>query len=130
MVLGRMVFDKSMYGNEKETSCEPFQDKTLEELLNAAVNNIKGHIPEPEIDIEDIEEVKTIPADENVRNFSFTVINDEIYYRENSIMYLFHASETAQMRIKGMIAIRDCVRELIAAQQQNCSNEELKKNTI
>ena len=127
MVLGRMVFDKSMYGNEKETSCEPFQDKTLEELLNAAVNNIKGHIPEPEIDIEDIEEVKTIPADENVRNFSFTVINDEIYYRENSIMYLFHASETAQMRIKGMIAIRDCVRELIAAQQQNCSNEELKK---
>lgn len=130
MVLGHMVFDKSMYGNEKETSCEPFQYKTLEESLNAAVNNIKGHIPEPEMDIEDIEdinEIKTLPAEPNVRNFSFTVIEKEIYFRENSIMYLKHTSETAQKRIKGMIVIRDCVRELIAMQQNNCSDGELEK---
>ena len=130
MVLGRMVFDKSMYGNEKETACEPFQDKPLEELLSIAVNSIKGIIPEPKIDIEDIEDTKkisTLPADPNVRNFSFTVVKNEIYFHENSIMYVVNANKTAQMRIKGMIAIRDCVRELIAAQQHNCSDEELEK---
>lgn len=128
MILGNMVYDKSMYGNVAETACEPFSDKSLEELLNGAINNIKGHIPEPELDldIDEMDEIETIPADPNVRNFSFTEIDKKIYFRENSVMHNIITSNTAEKRIHGMIKIRDCIRELIELQLHNCTDDELK----
>ena len=129
MILGHMVFDKSMYGNEADTACEPYTESSLEELLNNAINNIKGTIPEIDMDFDigDEEEIKTIPADANVRNFSFTIVNNEIYFRENSIMRNVTTSETGEKRIRGMIEVRDCVRELISEQLNGCDDFTLKK---
>ena len=129
MILGRMVFDKSMYGNEADTACEPYPETDLEELLNRAVANIKGTISEIDMDFDigDEEEIKTIPADANVRNFSFTLVDNEIYFRENSIMRNITTSETGEKRIRGMIEVRDCVRELISEQLNGCDDFTLKK---
>ena len=127
MILGRMAFNKSMYGNAMETACEPFLDRPLEKLLETAVENIRGTIPQPEVafDIDGANEMKILPADPNVRNFSFTISDGKIYFRENSVMHGVAMSETAEQRIKGMIELRDCVRELIAAQLDNCSDSTL-----
>jgi hypothetical protein len=123
MVLGTMAYDDRLYGNKSETTCMPYEGADLAELLREALENIHAEITEYEL--EDItEDVGTsIPADPNVRNFSYTIVDGAIYYRENSRMNRVETSVTAEGRIKGMIALRDCVRELIEYQTEDYSDE-------
>lgn len=124
MVLGEMAFDDMMYGNAKETTCKPFEDESLSDLLAEAVQNLHAEYTDYEIEeLEDEEEDKSIPADPNVRNFSFTLVDGSIYYRENSRMFPVEQSLTGQSRVKGMIAIRDCVRRLIEYQTESAPDE-------
>ncbi|MBA1335615.1 MAG: Superfamily II DNA and RNA helicase [Firmicutes bacterium] len=123
MVLGTMAYDDMMYGNAKETTCRPFENADLAGLLREALENIHAEITEYEPDEMAEEEDTSIPADPNVKNFSYTVVDGEIYYRENSRMNKVEVSVTAANRIKGMIAIRDCVRELIEYQAEDYSDE-------
>ncbi|MDL2237611.1 N-6 DNA methylase [Christensenellaceae bacterium OttesenSCG-928-K19] len=121
MVLGTMAFDDGMYGNGKDTACLPFEDRELSELLKYAVENLDGQYTEVELD-EELEEPSddaTIPADPRVKNFTYTIHDDEIYYRENSMMHKAEMNETAQERVRGMINIRQTVREIIDAQMAN-----------
>lgn len=124
MVLGTMVMESGRF--KPESACKAFENSDLSELLDKAVANIKGEITEYSIDDEladDDEEY--IPADPNVRNFSYTVYDGKIYYRENSLMREVKAGVTAENRIKGMIAIRDSVRRLIDLQTNNYPDEEI-----
>lgn len=124
MVLGEMVFDDMMYGNAKETTCKPFAGENLSDLLAEAVQNIHAEYTDYEIEeLEGGEEDKSIPADPNIRNFSFTLVDGAIYYRENSRMFPVEQSLTGQNRVKGMIAIRDCVRRLIEYQTESAPDE-------
>ncbi len=123
MMLGTMAFDERMYGNRNETTCNPHEDADLAELLREAMENIHAEITEYELDELSDDVDTSIPADPNVRNFSYTIIDGTIYYRENSKMNRVETSVTAEGRIKGMIAIRDCVRELIEYQTEDYSNE-------
>ena len=120
MILGTMENVSGQFGTE--TACLPFPDKSLEELLHTAVSNITGRITDYEREDLDNED-NFLPADENVRNFSYTLVDGEIYYRENSRMFRSDAPKTAQSRIKGMIELRDCVRELIDMQVNDFSDE-------
>jgi N12 class adenine-specific DNA methylase/uncharacterized coiled-coil protein SlyX len=124
MVLGRMVFDKSMYGNESETACLPHEDADLAKLLREALENIYAEISDYEIDdIGEDTDTSSIPADPSVRNFSYCLVDGQIYYRENSRMNRVETSVTAQGRIRGMIELRDCVRDLIEYQTEDYSDE-------
>jgi N12 class adenine-specific DNA methylase len=123
MVLGTMAYDDRMYGNGKETTCMPYENADLAELLREALENIHAEITEYEMDDISDDVDASIPADPNVRNFSYTVVDNEIYYRENSRMNKVEVSVTAEGRIKGMIAIRDCVRDLIEYQTEDYSDE-------
>ena len=124
MVLGEMAFDDMMYGNAKETTCKPFESESLSDLLAEAVQNLHAEYADYEIEeLEGEEEDKSIPADPNVRNFSFTLVDGAIYYRENSRMFPVEQSLTGQSRVKGMIAIRDCVRRLIEYQTESAPDE-------
>lgn len=124
MVLGEMAFDDMMYGGAKETTCKPFESESLSDLLAEAVQNIHAEYTDYEIEeLDGEEEDKSIPADPSVRNFSFTLVNGEIYYRENSRMFPVEQSLTGQNRVKGMIAIRDCVRRLIEYQTESAPDE-------
>lgn len=128
MVLGEMDFDNSMYGNAKETTCKPFEGQSLSDLLLEAVQNIHAEYTDYEIEeLDGAEEDKSIPADPNVRNFSFTLVDGAIYYRENSRMFPVEQSLTGQSRVKGMIAIRDCARRLIEYQTENAPDETIKR---
>lgn len=125
MILGNMVMKSGRF--KPESACKAFENSDLSELLDKAVANIKGEITEYSIDDEladDDEEY--IPADPSVRNFSYTVYDGKIYYRENSIMREVKAGVTAENRIKGMIAIRDSVRKLIELQTNNYPDDEIK----
>ena len=126
MVLGRMQWDKSMYGNEKETTCEPIPGADLAQQLHAAVRNIDGKYKRTEISETDINEGRTIPADPDVRNFSYALVNGQVYYRENSVMTRPVLNQTTQERIKGMIELRDCVRKLIDLQLTDGSDAEIR----
>ena len=126
MVLGRMQWDKSMYGNEKETTCEPIPGADLAQQLHAAVRNIDGEYKRIEISETDINEGRTIPADPDVRNFSYALVNGQVYYRENSVMTRPVLNQTTQERIKGMIELRDCVRKLIDLQLTDGSDAEIR----
>lgn len=120
MILGKMENVSGPFG--MEAACLPFPDKSLEELLHTAVSEITGRIADYER--EDLEnETVSIPADNSVRNFSYTLVDGEIYYRENSRMFQADVPKTAQSRIKGMIELRDCVRELIDMQVNDFSDE-------
>ena len=120
MILGKMENVSGPFG--MEAACLPFPDKSLEELLHTAVSEITGRITDYER--EDLEnEAVSIPADNSVRNFSYTLVDGEIYYRENSRMFQADVPKTAQSRIKGMIELRDCVRELIDMQVNDFSDE-------
>ncbi len=114
MILGEMVMESSQFG--QSLTCKPYEDRNLSDLLSEAVQNIHAEITE--FDISEIGEVEdnSVPADPNVKNFSFTVVEDKIYYRQNIRMNPVDVSATAENRIKGMIKIRDCVRELIRLQ--------------
>lgn len=116
MVLGEMVMESTQYG--MDSTCRPYADSDLETLLTEAVENIHAEITEYETE-ELVEETdNTIPADPSVANFSYTVLDGKIYYRENSRMKPVELSVTGVNRVKGMVAIRDCVRELIEYQTQ------------
>ena len=116
MVLGEMVMESTQYG--MDSTCRPYEDASLESLLAGAVENIQAEIAEQETDELVEEEDNSIPADPSVANFSFTIYDGKIYYRENSRMKPVELSVTAANRVKGMVAIRDCVRELIAYQTE------------
>ena len=126
MVLGRMQWDKSMYGNEKETTCEPIPGADLAQQLHAAVRNIDGEYKRMEIFETDINEGRTIPADPDVRNFSYALVNGQVYYRENSVMTRPVLNQTTQERVKGMIELRDCVRKLIDLQLTDGNDAEIR----
>ena len=126
MVLGKMAWDKSMYGNEKETTCEPIPGADLAQQLHAAVRNIDGEYKRIEISEIDINEGRTIPADPDVRNFSYALVNGQVYYRENSVMIRPVLNQTTQERVKGMIELRDCVRKLIDLQLTDGSDAEIR----
>lgn len=125
MILGEMKMVSGRFG--PEATCEPFDNADLSELLNEAVSNIHGEISEYEVADELEEEDNTIPADPMVRNFSYTVLDDKIYFRENSRMSPVEVSATAENRIKGMIGIRDCVRNLIELQTEDYPDSEIKQ---
>ncbi len=124
MILGKMEMIPSQYGNV--SACIPYEDKNIEDLLNNAISNIHAEINNYELE-ELEEEDNSIEADPSVRNFSYAIIDDKIYYRENSRMYLQEVALTTQNRIKGLIEIRDCVRDLIELQVENYSDEEIKQ---
>ena len=118
MVLGTMQEVSGPYG--PETACLPIDGSSLEELLTDAIQNINGSVMEYEVDDpESEEEDRSIPADPSVRNFSFTVVDGEVYYRENSIMHPVDLSVTGVNRVKGLVAIRECVRKLIEYQTED-----------
>ena len=124
MILGEMKTVSGRFG--EEVTCVPFENADLSKLLSEAVANIHGEISDYEVENELEEENNSIPADPNVRNFSYTIVDDEIYFRENSRMSLVEVSATAENRIKGMVAIRDCVRNLIELQTEDYPDEEIK----
>ncbi len=123
MILGEMKEVSGPHG--PETACLPFDGQTLEDLLAGAVAHI--HADYQQVLHEDTLEAEdaSIPADPDVRNFSYTLVDGEIYFRENSIMFPVELSATAQNRVKGMIAIRDCTRELIALQTEDAADAEI-----
>ena len=118
MILGRMQEISGPYG--PETAFLPFEDQDLGELLSAAVQNIHAQITEFDLnELEEDSDDRAIPADPSVRNFSYTIVDGEVYYRENSVMVPVELSVTAANRIKGMIGIRDSVRQLIEYQTED-----------
>lgn len=123
MMLGAMAYSKRMYGNENETTCNPFEGADLSEQLREAMENIHAELPELTPDEPAENEDASIPADPEVRNFSFTTVDGKLYFRENSRMNPVDTSVTAANRIKGMIAIRDCVRELIDMETEDSGDE-------
>ena len=125
MILGEMKMVSGRFG--PEATCEAFENADLGELLNEAIINIHGEISEYEVADELDEEDNSIPADPTVRNFSYTVLDDKIYFRENSRMSPAIVSATAENRIKGMVAIRDSVRNLIEIQKEDYPDEEIKQ---
>lgn len=125
MVLGEMKMVSGRFG--LESTCEPYDGADLESQLAEAVSNIHGEISDYEIDEELAEEDTSIPADPSVRNFSFTIYEDKIYFRENSRMTLVDVSATAENRIKGLIAIRDSVRALIELQTEDYPDEYIQR---
>ena len=125
MILGEMKMVSGRFG--PEATCEAFKNADLGELLNEAVINIHGEISEYEVADELDEEDNSIPADPTVRNFSYTILDDKIYFRENSRMSPAIVSATAENRIKGMVAIRDSVRNLIEIQKEDYPDEEIKQ---
>ena len=124
MVLGEMKMVSGPFG--PTPTCEPYPEQPLEALLAEAVQNIHGEITaydrEEELEGED----HSIEADPAVRNFSYTLVNGQIYYRENSRMNPVEVSKTAESRIRGMIELRDCVRTLLEYQTEDYPDEEIK----
>lgn len=126
MVLGEFTTESTQYGKQ-EVTVKPKEGVTLEEQLKEAVQNIHGTITELELSDTELEEVVSIPADPDVKNFSFTVVNDEVYYRENSVMNRMELSAMTAERVKGMVNIRDVTNELIQCQMEEESDEEIIK---
>ena len=125
MVLGDMQMVSGPHG--MESACIAYENAELGDLLRDAIQNIHAEITEFEIDdLEAEDEDLSIPADPDVRNFSFTVVDGNIYYRENSRMNPVDVSATAESRIKGMIGIRDCVRTLIEYQTEDYPDADIK----
>ena len=117
MVLGEMKMVSGPYGSEP--TCAPLPDQPLDSLLANAVQNIHGEITTHEREEELEGEDQSIAADPTVRNFSYTLVNDKLYYREDSRMNPVEVSKTAESRIRGMIGLRDCVRTLLEYQTED-----------
>ena len=120
MILGKMVWDDSMYGAHQETACQALEGADLSQQLAEAVTKISGtYRAEEAPELSEGEAIRdSIPADPNVRNYSYTVVDDKVYYRENSAMVHPDLNATAEARIKGMVGLRDCVHRLMEAQLQ------------
>lgn len=123
MILGELSEESTQYGKQAVT-VKPIAGAELPIQLSDAITNIHAEITEPE-QLEETEEGigESIPADPNVRNFSFAVVDGDIYYRENSVMHKVELSVTAESRIKGMVKIRDCTRKLIEYQLEGYSDD-------
>ena len=117
MVLGEMKMVSGPYG--PEPTCAPFPDQPLDSMLSNAVQNIHGEITAYEREEELEGEDQSIEADPTVRNFSYTLVDGKLYYRENSRMNPVEVSKTAESRIRGMIGLRDCVRTLLEYQTED-----------
>ena len=127
MVLGDFTTESTQYGKQ-EVTVKPKEGITLEEQLKEAVQNIHGTITELELSDTELEEdVVFIPADPDVKNFSFTVVNEEVYYRENSVMNCMELPAMTAERVKGMVKIRDVTNELIRCQMEEGSDEQITK---
>lgn len=125
MILGTMEMESTQFGR-LDSTCKPYEGIELKTLLDEAKEKINGEITEYAVgNIEEREET-TIPADPNVRNFSYTIIDGKVYFRENSIMSEQDLPITTISRIKGMIELRDCVRELIDLQTEDYPDENIK----
>ena len=118
MVMGTLKLDDKMYGDKSDVVCEPFRDTPLAAQLHEAVQHIGGTYQAVELpDLGEEEAIsEAIPADPDVKNFSYTIVDGEVYYRENSVMVKPDLNATAKERVKGMIALRDCVQTLIGQQ--------------
>ena len=118
MILGKMIWDDSMYGAHQETACQPIEGAELSTQLADAITRIAGIYREEEPpELAEGEVIRdSIPADPSVRNYSYTVVDDKVYYRENSSMVHPGLNATAEARIKGMVALRDCMHRLMDAQ--------------
>ena len=130
MVLGTIQWDDKMHGDKKETTCEPFPDTDLSEQLHEAVSHLQGQMAEAELpDLGENEEIDdSIPADPEVKNYSYTVVDGKVYYRENSRMVRPELNETAKARVMGMVELRDCVQNLINQQlDEYASDTEIKR---
>ncbi len=124
MVLGEMVMESTRFG--MDSTCRAYEGVELSDPLSEAVQNLHAQITEYEV--EELEEDdQSIPADPAVRNFSFCLVEGKVFYRENSRMHPIEVSVTAENRIRGMIALRDCVRRLIEAQTENYPDEDILK---
>ena len=123
MVLGEMRMESTRFG--MDSVCKAYPDMPLAGLLHEAMQRIDGEIPEIENEVDRIsdEQEKAIPADPNVRNFSFALVGGKVYFRENNEMTPANVSMTAENRIKGLLEIRDCVRKLIQYQTDDCPEE-------
>ena len=127
MVLGDFTTESTQYGKQ-EVTVKPKEGITLEEQLKEAIRNIHGTITELELSDTELEEdVVSIPADPDVKNFSFTVVNEEVYYRENSVMNCMELPAMTAERVKGMVKIRDVTNELIRCQMEEGSDEQITK---
>ena len=124
MVLGEMKMVTGRFG--QEATCLPYEGANHIDLLDDAISNIHAEMKNYEVSDDLEEDDNSIPADPTVRNFSFTILDDKIYYRENSMMRPVESSATAQNRIKGMIAIRDAVRNLIDLQTEDYPEADIK----
>ena len=124
MVLGEIKMENTRFGTF-EPVCKARKDIPLSELLSNAVQRINGEIPELDNGVDEIsdEQELSVPADPNVRNFSFTLVDGRVYFRENNRMHPASVSMTAENRIKGLIQIRDCVRKLIEYQTEDYPEE-------
>ena len=130
MILGREASESTQYGKQDFT-VEPYEDLELSTLLNYAIQNIHGTYTEAEMpDLGDGEAIDTsIPADPNVKNYSYTVVDGDVYYRENSRMVKPNLNATAIERVKGMVELRDCVQKLIAQQMDGYVTDETIRQT-
>ncbi len=123
MVLGEMKMESTRFG--MDSACKAYPDMPLAGLLHEAMQRINGEIPEIENEVDRIsdEQDKSIPADPNVRNFSFALVDGRVYFRENNKMTPAKVSVTAENRIRGLVEIRDCVRKLIQYQTDDYPEE-------
>ena len=130
MILGRQTSESTQYGRQDFTVA-PVEGADLAEQLSGAIRNIRGTYAEAELpDLgEDETIVETVPADPNVRNFSYTVVDGELYYRQNSIMTKPDFNATAKERAKGMVELRDCVQKLISQQMDGFISDETIRQT-
>ena len=129
MICGNMKMESTRYG--MDSTCEAREDISLEEQLNNAISNIHAEIKEYEIDdIGEDEEDLSIPADYNVKNFSYTIVDNKVYYRENSRMYPQELPLTTENRIRGLIEIRECVRNLLELQTEDFPDEDIKQEQV
>ena len=125
MVLGEMVMESGRFG--MDSTCRAYEDADLSALLSEAIQNLHAQITDYEIEELDEAEDHAIPADPEVRNFSFCIQDGTIYFRENSLMYPMEVSVTAENRIRGMIAIRDCARRVIEYQTEGYPDSDIQK---
>ena len=125
MMLGSMAWDKSMYGDEKETTCRPVPGADLKVQLEQAIQKIGGEYHAAEVmELAEGEEItETLPADPDVKNYSYTIVDGEVYFRENSVMMRPKLNRTAQERVKSMVALRDTVYHLMNAQLEDADDE-------
>ena len=127
MVLGKMEFWKGMYGNENETACVPLENADLHQQLDEAISYIEAEIDDGYMMDEPDAYDTSIPADPDVKNYSFTVVDDKLYYRENSRMNLYETNATAEKRIRAMITLSTTLHTLIDYQLEGYGDFEIRK---